>query len=170
MQPHYLAPHLLYKPPKTVCEFSLCLFLHPNPSMAWRHTATFPCFLRVTETCCKPQVSLWPASWVTSFPSLWQWENRWVTLLGDQLFYPVLQPPLALPLILATCLRLIFINEDFGGRKGHYPIERWFVVMKGGNTGTQGGATFQSSSAQMELSMEATVHCWSKHTLSLTPH
>lgn len=31
MQPHYLAPHLLYKPPKTVCEFSLCLFLHPNP-------------------------------------------------------------------------------------------------------------------------------------------
>lgn len=41
--------------------------------------------------------------------------------ISSTLYYIPPNPP-----ILGTCLVLTLINEDFGGRKAHYPTEEWF--------------------------------------------
>ena len=49
MQPRYVALSLMYpNPGRESVIFPLCLFLLQTPWLAWRHTPTSPCLLRVT--------------------------------------------------------------------------------------------------------------------------
>lgn len=162
MQPHYGAPCLMFtNPQRESVSFPCVCFSLQTPSLAVRHTPTSPCFLRATETCCchhpqGGQLKHTPSSHLRLRPEWLAFPPFGSERPGGSPSW-MINHPLPLPSILATCLGPIFINEDFGGRKRHYPIEAWFVVMDGGNIGTQGGTLFQSSRAWMEPPMEAGV-------------